>query len=104
MLFAAILLGGTRASTVSAQTAGPTHAPSTAAQAGTPVRYHANHVPKRAGEYYGLIWGVDSLSVKAVESGELIRFTYHVLDTETTNFLNGQNTGSLIHPHEHRIN
>jgi hypothetical protein len=30
--------------------------------------------------YYEGVWGVDSLTVKAVESGELIRFSWHVLD------------------------
>jgi hypothetical protein len=34
----------------------------------------------RAGRYYTLVWGVGSLNVKAVESGELIRFSYEVLD------------------------
>jgi hypothetical protein len=34
----------------------------------------------RAGVYYRMVWGVDSLSVKAGESGEMIRFSYRVLD------------------------
>ena len=32
--------------------------------------------------YYGLIWGVEALSVKSAESGEIIRFSYRVLDPE----------------------
>jgi hypothetical protein len=42
--------------------------------------YEPNRFAARAMKYYGLVWGIDSLSVKAVESGELIRFTYRVLD------------------------
>ena len=30
--------------------------------------------------YYGLVWGVDSLRVKYAESGEIIRFSYRVVD------------------------
>ena len=55
---------------------------------GAPVRYHTSRFPRRAGEYYGLIWGVDSLRVKAVESGRLIRFTYRVLDPAKAKSLN----------------
>ena len=102
MLLTAILLGGTLASAVSAQTAGAP-APKSAAQAGAPIRYHANHVPKRAGEYYGLIWGVDSLTVKAVESGELIRFSYHVLDPDKAKLMNDKNTDAFLNAPEHQI-
>jgi hypothetical protein len=38
--------------------------------------------------YYGLVWGIDSLGVKSVESGEIIRFTYRVLDTDKAKVLN----------------
>jgi len=47
---------------------------------GSPSRYTPSHFPKRAAMYYESIWGVDSLSVKAVESGELIRFSYRIID------------------------
>ena len=46
----------------------------------TSSRYHPDRFAGRAGKYYPLVWGVDSLSVKAVESGKLIRFSYEVLD------------------------
>jgi hypothetical protein len=47
---------------------------------GKQSRYHPDRFAGRAGKYYALIWGIDSVGVKAVESGELIRFTYRVLD------------------------
>jgi hypothetical protein len=35
-----------------------------------------------------MVWGIDSLGVKAVEAGEFIRFTYRVLDPEKAKMLN----------------
>jgi len=49
--------------------------------------------------HYGLVWGVDGLSVKAVESGEIIRFTYRVLDADKAKALNDKKyEPSLIDP------
>ena len=64
-----------------------------------PYRYRAHPVPKRAREYYALVWGVESFSVKAVESGEIIRFSYRVLDADKAKMLNDKkNEPSLIDP------
>ena len=64
-----------------------------------PSRFQPNHFAKRAGLHYGLVWGVDSLSVKSVESGEIIRFTYRVLDAEKAKVLNDRKSEpSLIDP------
>jgi hypothetical protein len=38
--------------------------------------------------YYESAWGVGDLRVKATESGELIRFTYRVVDPEKATALN----------------
>jgi len=48
---------------------------------------HAN-APRRARLYYGLDWGVSGLNVKSVESGELLRFSYHVDDKDKAATLN----------------
>ena len=37
-------------------------------------------MPRHATNYYQTVWGVDSFSTKVVESGEMIRFSYRVLD------------------------
>jgi hypothetical protein len=64
-----------------------------------PSRYRTTRLPKKAEQYYALIWGVDSLGVKSVESGELIRFTYRVLNVEKARVLNDKkNEPSLICP------
>ena len=62
-------------------------------------RPRPNLPPKRAAEYYAVIWGVDSLRVKSVESGELIKFTYRVLDPDKAEALNDKkDEPSLIDP------
>ena len=56
--------------------------------AGTPSRYLPNRFAGKAGRYYKVVWGIDSLSVKLVESGELVRFAWRVLDPEKAKLLN----------------
>jgi hypothetical protein len=82
----------------------PTRAP---AQARAPARAAsetarttlAKHVPTQARKYYEGVWGVDSLTVKYTESGEMIRFSYRVLDPEKAAALNDKNAQpSLIDP------
>lgn len=74
------------AAPVAAQSAVPAGKPAAAA---APYRFQTNNrVPKRAAMYYGLQWGVDSLSVKWAESGQLIRFSYRVVDAERAQALN----------------
>lgn len=45
-------------------------------------------IPKRERGYYQLFWGVDSIGAKAVESGELIKFSYRVIDADKAKTLN----------------
>jgi hypothetical protein len=100
----AALLGGVLASSIfvscmSAQSTAPAvnQGPAATAQASpaakpaataAPIHYQPNRYPKRAVAYYGLFWGIESPSVKAVESGELIRFSYSVLDADKAKALN----------------
>jgi hypothetical protein len=53
-----------------------------------PSRYHPDRFAGRAGKYYELFWGIDSIKVKLVESGELVRFSYRVLDPDKAKALN----------------
>jgi hypothetical protein len=49
--------------------------------------------------YYEGAWGVDSLTVKLAESGELVRFSYRIVDPEKGAPLNDKkNEPSLIDP------
>ncbi len=92
------------AGTASGQPAGPPAAapaqPSgTAPAKGGPVRNLPNRFAGRAGAYYKVVWGIDSLSVKLAESGELIRFSWRVLDPERAKVLNDKKAEpSLIDP------
>jgi hypothetical protein len=66
---------------------------------GTSSHYRPNRFAGRAGEYYRLVWGVDSLAVKWTESGEIIKFTYQVLDANKAKALNDKKyEPSLIDP------
>lgn len=85
-----ILLSQVRAQTNSSGPSLPSKA------AGTPTRYQPSRFSKHATEYYDVVWGVDSLRVKAVESGELIRFTYRILDTDKAKILNDKKTDAYL--------
>jgi hypothetical protein len=87
------------------QVATPAPAPAAASPAAiapkraAPTRYQPNRFAGRAGTYYRTVWGVDSLGVKWVESGEVIRFTYRVLDVDKAKVLNDKSAEpSLIDP------
>lgn len=62
-------------------------------------RYKPDRFAGRAGTYFKQVWGVDSLGVKTVESGEVLRFSYRVLDSDRARALNDEKTEpSLIDP------
>jgi len=89
---------------LSAQTPQPT-APAAQTPAATkpaPESAHtslAKRLPMQAQRYYEGVWGVDSLTVKYTESGEIIRFSYRVIDPEKAAPLNDKKTEpSLIDP------
>jgi hypothetical protein len=52
------------------------------------TEYRPNRFSKRAELHYGMVWGVDSLTVKWAESGEMIRFSFRVLDANKAAMLN----------------
>jgi len=61
--------------------------------------YLAKQMPMRARRYYEGVWGIDTLKVKYTESGELIRFSYNVLDPAKAAALNdAKSEPSLIDP------
>lgn len=59
--------------------------------------YRPRQLTMRAKDHYELLWGIDSLQVKAVESGQMIRFSYLVLDPAKAAQLNDKKANpSLI--------
>jgi hypothetical protein len=63
---------------------GPAAAPAKSSKA---MHYRPDRFAGRAGTYYRMVWGVDGLVVKWAESGEVIRFSYHVLDADKARIL-----------------
>jgi len=92
MLLAGVLASGILILRAGAQSPAPvgTTAPGGkhSAAAGAPFRNQPVRLTRRAREYYGVVWGVEDLSVKAVESGEIIRFSWHVIDADKAKTLN----------------
>ncbi len=83
-----------------AQTPAQTQATApTAKSTASHSHYHPDRFAGRAGSYYRLVWGVDELAVKWTESGEVIKFTYQVLDPQKAKTLNNKRfEPSLIDP------
>jgi hypothetical protein len=48
----------------------------------SPSRYRPAQLSPHAIEHYQTIWGVDSFVVRTVESGQMIRFSYRVIDAK----------------------
>jgi hypothetical protein len=93
-LLAGILAGGFAVSPVIAQAPA-----SPASHAASSAQYRPERFSRRAGLYYDLLWGVDSLSVKWTEQGEIIRFAYRVVDGDKAAMLNDKKAEpSLIDP------
>jgi hypothetical protein len=96
-----LLLVGALASSILASQAGAQSASQGTNAKSVPTRMHyqPDRFAGRAGKYYALIWGVDSLSLKWTESGEVIRFSYRVLDATKAQELNDKKSEpSLIDP------
>ena len=66
------------------------------AGAGTAPANRQGRVPRREAAYYSLNWGVDSFSVKSVESGELIRFSYRIVDAEKAKPINDKKIDAYL--------
>jgi hypothetical protein len=67
--------------------------------AAAPYRYRPDRFAGRAAAYYKAVWGIDALSVKSAESGQIIRFSWRVLDAGKAKVLNDKKAEpSLIAP------
>jgi hypothetical protein len=65
--------------------------------------YRPTTVPQHARNFYHVAWGVDSFSVKAVESGEMIRFSYRVTDSEKASALNDKKSSPYLIDEKARV-
>jgi len=53
--------------------------------------------------FYQIMWGVDSLGVKSVESGQMIRFSYRVIDVEKAKGLNDKKANPFLIDEKARV-
>jgi hypothetical protein len=98
-LLAALLASSGMLSSAVAQAPPGKKAPAAQPPAAVSHRYQPDRFAGRAGAYYRLVWGVEGLAVKWTESGEVIRFSYRVLDAQKAKTLNDKGTEpSLIDP------
>jgi hypothetical protein len=96
MLLAGVLAAGASAPASGAELPAPAGRPAAAAPRSA---YRPDRFAGRAGKYYQLVWGIDSPSVKLVESGEVVRFSYRVLDPARARVLNDKRAEpSLLAP------
>lgn len=75
-----------------------------ATKTAAPYRYHTERsTPRRARLLYELNYGVDSLNARLVESGELVRFSYRVLDPEKAKILNDKQAEPALYGERARV-
>jgi hypothetical protein len=79
-----VLAGNVVVLSVAAQSPAPAGQPAVAA---SQVRYRPSF-SWRAQMFYEGVWGIDSLNVKWTESGEMVRFSWRVLDPQKAAPLN----------------
>jgi hypothetical protein len=83
-----------------AETTTPATTPATSPATHTSTKRPGPHpagMPESAREYYAMTWGVDQLSAKLVESGQLVRFDYRVLDPKKAAPLNERSSSPQMY-------
>jgi hypothetical protein len=95
-----ILLTSILVSAASAQTAPANPNPVPLASPAAAASHQSSVRPvgfdPHAKKYYQAIWGVESLRVKSVESGEMIRFSYMVIDANKAKQLNDKKANPAL--------
>ncbi len=100
---ASFVLGVVLASHSLAQTP-PAAAPPPAAHPGKTSPYHGMKLSAKAKDYYSAAWGVDRLRVSYTASGNLIRFSYRVVEPKLAKALGDhESTPYLFAPRSHAM-
>lgn len=53
-------------------------------------------MPESARQMYSLMWGVDDLTVRMAESGQLVRFSYRVSDARKATVINEKTSAPYL--------
>jgi hypothetical protein len=92
LVLVAVAQGRQEPSTPTGEESGQTQIPPPTSTSGISTRRHASYppadLPPSARMFYQIMWGVDSLGVKSMESGQMIGFSYRVIDVEKAKGLN----------------
>jgi hypothetical protein len=101
MVVSALLVSGASIDSLVAAEPPQSQAMSTASAgrmvaASAPYRNQPDRLAKRAAAYYESVWGIEAPSVKAVESGVILRFSYRVLDPEKAKLLNDKKLNPVL--------
>jgi hypothetical protein len=99
MLLAGILAGSVLFSPAAAQNAAPAQPASSDAKspaASAPDRNQPPRIANRAAALYEAVWGIEAPSVKAVESGVILRFSYRVVDPAKAKPLNDKKIDPIL--------
>jgi hypothetical protein len=99
-VFAGIILVSPAQTVSSAQSALPAAKP---AAASTPYRNQPNRIANREAAYYESVWGIGDPSIKAVESGIILRFSYRVLNPEKARALDDKKLDPVLESPEKGI-
>jgi hypothetical protein len=103
LVFGCVLIGLTRACPAQSETSSPTPAPASAAVHKTSP-YHGMKLSEKARAYYPAAWGVDHLRATYTSSGNLIRFSYRVVEPKLAKALGDhESTPYLYAPRSHAM-
>jgi len=66
------------------------------AASSTPYRNQPNRIANREAAYFQSVWGIAEPSVKATESGIILRFSYRVLDPQKAKLLHDKKVDPIL--------
>lgn len=98
-ILSAVLVTAIAVPGVSSQSSQPTQSTAGPAKPVPAVgkTYFPDRVPMQEQLFYRGLWGIDSLRVKYTESGEIIRFTYRVVDPTKAAQLNDKKAEPFLY-------
>jgi hypothetical protein len=103
LVFGCVLIGLTRVCPAQSETQAQTLAPASAAPHKTSP-YHGMKLSEKARAYYPAAWGVDHLRATYTSSGNLIRFSYRVVEPKLAKALGDhESTPYLYAPRSHAL-
>ncbi len=106
-MWGAVLAGSLVGSNAFSQSSQATQKPVSTAKVQAKASEHpwavSDQVPLQAQQYYQGLWGIDSLKVKYTESGEMIRFSYRVLDPAKAAPLNDKKSEPALYDPQARV-